>query len=598
MKNFFIGSSIISFFTILIITLILGTYMGGIYKEGVDISNIKLNSISHIYDGENNEISVIYNKETRVYTKLSQLPKYVYNSFVAIEDKRFYEHNGFDMKRFTGAVVNYLFNKNLVNKGGASTITQQLVRNITGDDEDTPKRKMREIARARYLENNMTKNEILENYINFIYFGQGAYGIDAASLVFFGKKASELTVAESAVIAAMPYSPEGNNPYTGDKAKKRLLERQKTVLKEMSDQGYISKSEYSKALKQDIVFKTNTDTAVNQYIRLAIKEAKEMLIASGLRSNEAEIEKSILSGNIQIYTNLNVDYQNTLYQTMKSYFSGNIESSFVITTKEGKVISAISSRTNSQYDRVKTMTRQPGSTIKPLAVYAPAFDLGILTPDSTVTDSEVVIKSGKKTWTPTNWYTGYIGDCTVYNALGQSINTIAVKTLQSVGISKSMSYLEKFGITSLTREDAVYPLAIGGITNGISPFEMARAYNIFNNDGVYKNISFIDKIIVDGKTIKVSEDEHKVISSKANDMIDDCLRYVAVSGSGGKANVPGLEVRVKTGTTDDIKDYWLCGYNDDITATLWVGYDTPTKMNFSSSEVAALWGKLVSKYYK
>ena len=598
MKKILAVNLSIIFVTMLIVATIVSVYMLSIYKEGVDISNIKLNSISHIYDGKGKEISVIYNKETRVYAKLSELPKYTYNSFVAIEDKRFYDHGGFDTKRFAGAVVNYVFNKNLVNKGGASTITQQLVKNITGDDEDTPKRKMREIARAMYLESKMSKSEILENYINFIYFGQGAFGINAASEVFFGKKASELNVAESAVIAAMPYSPEGNNPYSGDAAKKRLLDRQKIVLKEMSDQGYISTSEYDKALKQNIVFRTNTDTAVNQYVRLAIKEAKEILISSGIRDDGTEIEKSILSGNIQIYTNLNVDYQNQVYQTMKSYFSGDIEASFVITTKEGKVISAISSRTNSQYDRVKSMTRQPGSTIKPLAVYSPAFDLGILTPDSTVTDSAVVIKSGNKTWSPTNWYTGYVGDCTVYNAIGQSINTIAVKTLQLVGISKSMNYLEKFGITSLTKDDAVYPLAIGGITNGISPFEMARAYNVFNNDGIYRNISLIDKIVVDGKTIKVSEDEHKVISSKANDMIDSCLKYVAVSGSGGRANVPGLNVRVKTGTTDNTKDYWLCGYNDDITAALWVGYDTPKRMDFSSGEVATLWGKLVSKYYK
>jgi penicillin-binding protein 1A len=598
MKKFLSGILFIFVFTFLIVSVVVSMYMLSIYKEGVDISNIKLSSISHIYDGKGKEISVIYNKETRVYTKISELPKYVYNSFVAIEDKRFYQHGGFDMKRFMGAVFNYVFNKNLVNRGGASTITQQLARNITGDNEDTPKRKMREIARAIYLEKKMSKNEILENYINFIYFGQGAYGIDAASQVFFGKKATQLTISESAIIAAMPYSPEGNNPYSGEAAIERLLDRQKVVLKEMNEQGYISNSEYDTALKQKIAFRTNTDTAVNQYIRLAIKEAKEMLIKSGLRKDEVEIEKSILSGNIQIYTNLNVDYQNKLYDTMKSYFNGDIESSFVITTKEGKVISAISSRTNSQYDRVKTMKRQPGSAIKPLAVYGPAFDLGILTPDTIVTDSELVIKSGNKYWSPNNWYEGYRGDCTVYDAIGQSINTIAVRTLQSVGISKSMSYLKDFGITSLTKSDAVYPLAIGGITNGFSPFEMARAYNVFNNGGVYRNISFINKIIVDGKTIYVDKDEHEVISREANDMIDACLRYVATSGSGGKADVPGLNVHVKTGTTDDLKDYWITGYTDNVTATLWVGYDKPKSMNFSSAEVATLWGKLVSKYQK
>jgi len=598
MKKFFSGILFILLFTFLVVAAVISLYMSDIYKKGVDISNINLKTISHIYDGKDKEISVIYNKEMIVYTKISELPKYVYNSFVAIEDKRFYKHNGFDTKRFTGAVLNYVFNKNLVDRGGGSTITQQLVKNITGDNEETPKRKIREISRAMYLENNMSKNEILENYINFIYFGQGAYGINAASQVFFGKNASQLTISESAIIASMPYSPEGNNPYSGDDAKKRLFERQKLVLKEMNEQGYISKAEYETSLKQNIVFKTNTDTAVNQYIRLAIKEAKEILIESGLKNDEAEIEKSILSGNIQIYTNLNIDYQNKLYQTMKSYFNGNIESSFVVTTKEGKVISAISSRTNSQFDRVKTMKRQPGSAIKPLAVYSPAFDLGILTPDTIVTDSELVIESGNKIWSPNNWYSGYRGDCSVYDAIGQSINTIAVRTLEQVGISKSMKYLKDFGITSLTKADAVYPLAIGGITNGFSPFEMARAYNVFNNDGIYKNISFINKIIVDGKTIAVDKDEHRVISSSANDMIDACLRYVATSGSGGKANVQGLNVRVKTGTTDDLKDYWISGYTDNVTATLWVGYDKPKSMNFSSSEVASLWGKLVSKYNK
>ncbi|MDF2866409.1 MAG: penicillin-binding protein family [Clostridia bacterium] len=598
MKKFLSGILFIIIFTTLVVSTVVCIYMVGTYKKGVDISNIELNAIPHIYDSKGNEISVIYDNETRVYTKLSEVPKYVYTSFIAIEDKRFYEHHGFDVKRFSGAVINYVFNKNLVGRGGGSTITQQLARNITEDNEDTPKRKMREIARAIYLEKNMSKDEILENYINYIYFGQGAYGINAASLVFFGKIPSKLSVAESAAIAAMAYSPEGNNPYSSDDSKKRLLDRQKLVLKEMKEQGYISKSEYDEALKQDIVFKTIKDTAVNQYVRIAIKEAKEMLISSGLREDEAEIEKSILNGNIQIYTNLNVDYQNELYKTMKSYFKDDIEASFIITTKDGKIISAISSRTNSQYDRIKIMTRQPGSTMKPIAVYAPAFDMGILTPNSIVTDSKVVIKSGNNTWSPSNWYEGYRGDFRVYDAIGQSINTIAVKTLDLVGISKSMTYLKNFGITSLTKQDAVYPLAIGGITNGISPFEMVRAYNVFNNEGMFRNISFIDKIIVDGKTIKISQDKYKVISEDANDMIDDTLRYVVTNGTASKANISGLEVRAKTGTTDDKKDFWLCGYTDDVTATLWVGYDKPKSMNFSSGEVATLWSKLVSKYYK
>lgn len=597
MKKFFSGILLIIVLSSLIISTVIAIYMVGIYKKGVDISNINFNNIPHIYDGNDKEISVIYDNETRVYTKLSEVPEYVYDSFVAIEDKRFYKHYGFDIERFGSAVINYVCNKNIVGHGGGSTITQQLVRNITGDNEDTPKRKMREIARAIYIEQNMSKEEILENYINFIYFGQGAYGINAASLIFFGKNPSQLSIAESAVLAAMPYAPEGNNPYSDDSAKERLLGRQKLVLSEMRKQGYISEIEYDKALEQEIIFKTVKDTAVNQYIRLAINEAKEMLISSGLRSDDDEIEKNILNGNIQIYTNLNVDYQNNLYQIMKSYFDNDIESSCVVTTKDGKVVSAISSRTNSQYDRVKSMKRQPGSAMKPIAVYGPAFDLNIITPNSVITDSKITIKNGKNIWSPSNWYDGYRGDCTIYDAIGQSINTIAVKTLVLVEIPRSIEYLEKFGITSLTKSDAIYPLAIGGITNGVSPFEMARAYNVFSNEGVYRNISFIDKIVVDGKTITVDEHEHTVISKDANEMMDDCLRYVATNGTGKKANLPNLDVRLKTGTTDDKKDFWVCGYNSDITASLWVGYDTPKAMDFSSGDVSILWSKLVLQYY-
>lgn len=598
MKKLIGGIFTIIFLTTLIVTTVVGAYMYGIYEQGIDLSNITLNSIPHIYDKNGDEISVIYQNSTRVYTKLSEIPDYVYKSFVAIEDKRFYSHHGFDTKRFTAAVINYVFNKNIISRGGGSTITQQLVRNITDDKEDTPKRKMREIARAIYVEKQMDKDEILENYINFIYFGQGAYGISEASLTFFGKKPAELSIAEAAVLAAMPYAPEGNNPYLGDDAKERLLDRQQLVLKQMLEQEYISKDEYKKALKEDITFKKVKDTAVNQYVRLAINEAKEILMENKIIKSEVEIEESILSGHIEIYTNLDIDYQKKLYNIMNAYFDDDIEASFVVTTKDGKVIAAISSRKNSQYDRVKAMTRQPGSTIKPLAVYAPAFDLGILTPNSIVTDSQVVIKNGKNTWSPSNWYEGYWGDQLVYDALGQSINTIAVKTLDMVGISKSLDYLKNFGITSLTKNDAIYPLAIGGISKGISPFEMARAYNVFNNGGVYRNISFIDKIIVDGETITPDKNERKVISKEANDMMDSCLRYVVTNGTASKAGIKGINVRAKTGTTDNKKDFWLCGYTDELTAALWVGYDKPKRMDFSSGNVSSLWSKLIYEYYK
>lgn len=596
-KMFFVSILIILLFAMLTVVISVGIYMKANYDEGVDTSDITLNSIPHIYDKEGEELFVIYNNETRVYTKISSIPDYVYESFVAIEDKRFYSHDGYDAKRLLSATINYISNKDIISRGGGSTITQQLVRNITDDKEDTPKRKMREIARAMYLEDNMSKNEILENYINYIYFGQGAYGIDAASKVFFGKVPSELSIAQAAVLASMPYSPEGNNPYSSDDAVDRILKRQELVLNEMNEQGYISDKEYKTALKEEIIFVSTKDNVINQYIRLAINEAKEILVSSGLRQNEKEAEESILSGDIQIYTNLDTTLQKSVYEMLKGYFEDDIEASFVLTTDDGKIMCAIASRTTSQFDRVSTMVRQPGSTIKPLAVYAPAFDMGILTPNSIVTDEKITVKTGNDVWKPSNWYNGYRGDVSVYDAIGSSINTIAIKTLDEVGIKKSIKYLEDFGITSLTKSDEVYPLAIGGITNGISPFEMTRAYNVFNNDGKFINISFIDKIVVDGKTITIQKEEKEVISDEANEMIDSALRYVVTTGSAGKADIQEAKVKAKTGTTDDVKDYWLCGYTDDITAVLWVGYDNPKTMQFSSSHVTALWAELVKKYY-
>jgi membrane peptidoglycan carboxypeptidase len=571
------------------------TYMYGIYKKGIDLKNIEITSIPRIYDDKGEEINVIYNDKTYKYVTIKELPKYVYNSFVAIEDKRFYKHNGYDVNRLTGATLNYILNSKVVSYG-ASTITQQLVRNITLDSEDTPSRKLREIARAVYLEDNLSKEQILEQYINYIYYGQGSYGIESASLTFFSKSSKDLNVAESAVIAAMPNYPEGNNPYKSDEAKNRLLNRQKLVLKEMLDQKYIDEKQYKEALNFKIEFSSFKDTAINQYVRLVINEAKEILESKTGKKSQ-DIEDQILKGDIKIYTNLNKEYQNFVYNKLKNSFKDDIESAFILTTSDGKIKAAVTSRTDNQFDRIKKMTRQPGSTIKPIAVYGPAFDLGILTPDSIVNDSEVIIHQGKKSWTIHNWYEGYRGDMSVYQAIGNSVNTIAVDTIDKVTLKKSIEYLKKMGISSLTPQDEVYPLAIGGITNGISPYEMVRAYNIFNNNGVYKEISFIDKIVVDGKTIKIQRNNEQIISEEANDMIKDCLHYTVESGTAGLAKVGNKVTFAKTGTTSDVKDFWLCGFTNDVTSSLWVGYDTPKQMNFKSGTVSKLWSDLVKGYY-
>ncbi|MDO4282582.1 MAG: transglycosylase domain-containing protein [Clostridia bacterium] len=559
-----------------------------------DNNGEQINMYYGYYDEDDKDFIPTY---TSVYSKLEDLPNYVYSAFVAIEDETFFDNYGFSPKRLLGAIVAYKLNGD--STYGASTITQQLVKIATGDTSHSAERKARELGAAIYLTEKWEKKQILESYINVAYYGDNSYGIYEASMNFFGKEPKYLNIAESATLAAMLNKPEGNNPYKGDEALERLMQRKVLVLNKMLELNFITQEEYSNAINYKVTFIGEDfeyrNKAIDQYIPLAMKEAKKLVMEYYGLSSTDEAFDMILDGNTKIYTNLDQELQQKSYDILKSTYADDIEMGYILTTKDGRVPVAVTSKNDSNIDHVYTMTRQTGSAIKPIGVYGPAFDLNVSSPDTVEIDEAVYIGN----WQVHNYGNTYHGAMTVRDAIAYSYNTIAVKTLQKVGIYTSMDYLQRLGITSLTENDAYYPaLALGGLSNGISPFEMCQAYNAINNDGVFSRISFISKIEINGITITPPANTERVFSSQANDLLKDCLRSVVEYGTATRAALDYHTVYAKTGTTSDSADFWTCGFTDDVTATIWTGYDRPREIEIiPSGHLSEIWKELVEAYY-
>lgn len=611
-----IGNILLSLFLLLmiIVLIIISVFYSYIeiaidsYRVGIDTSKIDYHSIPYMYDINGNEINAYYGyydkKEdgftptySSKYTKLVEMPEYVYNAFVAIEDETFYENYGFSPKRLLGAIVSYQINGD--SSYGGSTITQQLIKIATGDNSHSPERKSRELGAAIYLNEHWEKEQILESYINLAYYGDNSYGIYEASMNYFGKIPKDLNIAEGATLAAMLNKPEGNCPYKSDLAKNALFKRKDIVLDKMLELGFISDEDYNLAKDYNIKFMDKDfeykDRSTEQYIPLAMKQAKKIVMDYYDLNSDDEAFEMILNGNTKIYTNLDPNLQRKSYEILKNSYLNDIEMGYILTTKDGKVLTAITSKNDSKIDHVYSMTRQTGSSIKPIGVYGPAFDLNLSTPTTVEIDEPVYIDN----WKVHNSSNKYHGAVTIKNAIAYSYNTIAVKTLKEVGIHTSMNYLKKLGITSLTKNDLYYPaLALGGLSNGISPFEMCQAYNTINNDGLYSNISFISKIEINGTTIFPKRDTKRVFSTEANNMLKECLQAVATYGTAKKIALPNHTIYAKTGTTSNNTDLWTCAFTDEITTTIWAGYDTPKEITvIPSGGLSELLKKLIETYY-
>ncbi|MCP9299050.1 transglycosylase domain-containing protein [Bacillus halotolerans] len=534
----------------------------------IDEKKLILHASSKIVDQNGDEVASLYT-ENREPVSINEIPKEVREAFISVEDKRFYEHHGIDVKSVGRAVYRDILAGGKVE--GASTITQQLAKNIFLTHDKTFLRKTKEVIIAINLERDYSKDKLLEMYLNQLYFGHGVYGIQAASHYYFNKEVKDLTVSEGAVLAAIPKAPSTYSPVLHpDKSK----ERRDTILGMMNDQGYISAKEAVSAQGRTLglnVKKQSETPWFDSYIDLVIQEAEDKYSISG---------EQLLQGGYTIKVPLDSKLQKTAYQVMKegNYYPGTDQdaegSAVFINNKTGGVEAAIGGRdyTAKGYNRVIAV-RQPGSTFKPLAVYGPAMQEKKFKPYSLLKDE----LQSYGDYTPKNYDGRYEGEVTMSDAITYSKNAPAVWTQNEIGVETGKSYLKANGIDI---PDEGLALALGGLEKGVSPLQLAGAFHTFAANGTYTEPYFISNITdEDGETIADHKEEGKRVFSKQTSWnMTRMLQQVVKKGTATSGTYHG-DLAGKTGSTSytgvsgATKDAWFAGYTPNITGAVWMGYD-------------------------
>ena len=497
------------------------------------------------------------------YVSVSELNDYTLNAFVSTEDKRFYRHHGLDLKRIGSALIKNIFSGSY--KEGASTITQQLVKNTFLTNKKTLKRKVNEMFLTLKVEQEYSKKEILEMYLNTIYFGANAYGIETASKTYFGKSASELTLAESAGLAGMLKAPNNYSPvYNPDK----YISRRNLVLNLMRENGFIDDN-LCEAAKEEKIDLSAVDTRAateKSYLDAALIEACLILNSKQEQMlNKPYIVKTFYDGGLQaaLKSSMNKDVKT---------LSGDSASrcAYVVNNITGGVSSYIG---YSKYN-IYNIKRQVGSAIKPLAVYCPALDLKAITPATPVLDE----KTDFDGYSPNNFNDKYYGWTTMRRAVADSMNTAAVKVLNSIGVSASINYLNKNGIKT-SEQDRNLSIALGSFYNGVSLQELLAGYLTLANSGVYKSVGFVDEISLNGKVLykKNTENGARVFRTESAYLMTDMLKTVADSGTAKVLSDIGFDVAGKTGTAgvkSGNTDALFCGYDTRNTYLFWLGAES------------------------
>lgn len=581
----------------------------------IDLDSFRLNFTSSVcYVDEKGTVQTladISTSENRVWADYSEMPPMLINAFISTEDSRFNQHNGVDWIRTIGATINYIIPIR-DNYGGGSTITQQLIKNLTGDDTVSIKRKIQEIMRALELEKNYEKEEILEMYLNTIYFSQGAYGVKQAALTYFDKELSELTVAECAALAGIV-----KNPYAHDLRKfpETNKARRATVLRLMMDNGILTEVEYQEALAEEVIAVKRTDSSDDEessgymsYFTEAVIDAvvNDLMEQKGYSENLAK--QMLYGGGLQIVSTIDLDIQAKMDAVFKDTenFPGILgndgtypQAAMVIIDPYTGYVKALyggrgEKTGNLVLNRAVGTRRSPGSSIKPISVYAPAIEYGLITPASVIDDQPQNFEYRASGW-PKNENGRYYGLTMVYDALARSQNPVAVNIVEQLGYRRSYDFASNnMGISSLverlvkTNKDGsqtilsdmgASALALGGFTNGVTVLDMTAAYAAFVNHGVYTTPVLYTKVYdSDGKVILDNEPIASVaMSQKTADYMIELLTG-AVTRTGGtarKAAIEGMEVGGKTGTTQDSVDRWFAGVTPYYTGVVWFGYDYP-----------------------
>ena len=501
--------------------------------------------------------------------------------------------------------------------GGGSTITQQLVKNLTMDNDRKISRKIREIMRARYLEKNYAKPTIMECYLNTIPLGHGTYGVEVAANYYFGKSANELTLLECATLASITKSP---TYYAPDTYPDNNETRRKTVLYQMLDQGYITQEEYDNALKEELKLVASreelNETEVNSYfIEALIKKVSEDL-AEKYGYEEEEAVKNFYNGGYKIYATLDPDIQSNIesvFVDSETYGligadGSQLQGAFTIMDYNGNVLGMVGGigekKVNlgiSGFNRATDAIRQPGSTMKPIASYSLAIEKGEINYSSIVAD-EATNYNG---WTPKNWYSGYSGNVTVQYALERSINTIPVALVKKLTPQASYDFLtQKLGVKTLNNPEDIdlSPLGLGGTNGGITTLQSAAAYAVFGNGGVYYEPTLYTKVCDQyGEVILEYKPDPKVaISEDTATVMNHLLRNVVYGANGTGRNaqnyVTNMKMYAKTGTTNDQYDLWFVGGTPYYVASCWCGYDSQQRIP-QSSIALRMWGSVMGKIH-
>lgn len=520
------------FKTLLIIFLILAglsvagsiTYYG-ITTKGISLDTNKL-QISNptqtlkIYDSNSNEI-----KPSSVsYIKLSKLSSNTKNAFICAEDKRFYKHKGLDFVRIGGAILSNIKSKSF--SQGASTISQQLVKNTQLTNEKTITRKLKEIKLTSELENNYTKDEILELYLNNIYFGNGCYGIENASKHYFGKSATALTLSESALLAGSINAP---SVYDIENNLSKALKRKNLILELMFNYNKISQEDYEQAKSEKIAVSLNEISGNGLLYKNILKEACNILKIS---------EHTLTNSNYKIQTSIDNNLSNQI-KKIESKYNGDYEKATIVIDNNSHGIVAI----NGSQSLLES-TWQPGSLIKPILVYAPGIEKGLISPASKILDNKINISG----YSPENADKKYHGFISVKTALSKSYNIPAVKILNQVGVEEAKTFAKKLGI-NFAKSDNHLALALGGFEDGVSPKAICDAYSAFACNGNFQPSTYINRITKNGKVIfEKQQVQNQVMKESTAFLINDMLKECAKNGTAKKLNALDFEVCSKTGT--------------------------------------------------
>ncbi|MGN0626029.1 MAG: transglycosylase domain-containing protein [Oscillospiraceae bacterium] len=627
-----------------IVACVMTVYIVGFLDDesDLDLNSLEMNYTSILYvqdksTGEYVELNRLHGEENRIWVDYENIPQHLIDAAIAGEDKRFKEHQGVDWSRTLYATVTHFL------KGGTqggSTITQQLIKNITGEKDFSVERKIKEIFRALSLEKSNSKEQIIEAYLNSIHLGWNTDGVQAAANLYFGKDVSQLSIAESAALIAITQNPSKRELFNHEENNR---ERREWILGQMLEQGYITQTEYNQAMAEKIqvvTYDNSSDTAqkatLSYFEDYVLEEViQDLMDKYGYTYETAE--SKVLKGGYRIYTTMDKDIQdyldvafadqdaeNSIFPTVRgynlktfSYVDEQPDAAMVIMEPNGKLVGIAGGRGEKEGDRILNLAadgvRQPGSSIKPLSVYGPAMDFDMIY-WSKIFDDNPVEKADENTqftndW-PINHYGSYMGDVTVDYAIRRSTNTVAVRVLQLLTPQVSYDFMvNQLHFTTLVGSGANNdvdraPLGLGALTKGVTVMEMTAAYQIFDNGGLYYE-PYSYSVVYDSEGNVILEQNpipQRVISEDSAEVMNKLLQRVVTGeqGTGGTAKFGSMPVAGKTGTTSNDVDQWFMGMTPYYVGGVWFGYsdDSNIQIRYSSYPPPIIWKRVMQHIHE